>query len=224
MSLRYRLVPLVASAALLAGCGGANAPAAGSGANVVENDTTEEATPEAPEEDAAAETTDEPAVEETATEDATEDASEMGTRENPLPLGTVITMGDWEVTVTDVMLNANDAVAAENEFNEPPVDGRQFVMFGVDATYKGTESGNPWLDFSWGIVGSGGNTFSGGGTDDYCGVIPDDLMEEGEAFPDASVTGNICYSVPSDQVEGSTIRVEDTFSFTNESRAFFATS
>ena len=224
MSLRYRLVPLVASAALLAGCGGANAPAAGSGANVVENDTTEEATPEAPEEDAAAETTDGPAVEETATEDATEDATEMGTRENPLPLGTVITMGDWEVTVTDVMLNANDAVAAENEFNEPPVDGRQFVMFGVDATYKGTESGNPWLDFSWGIVGSGGNTFSGGGTDDYCGVIPDDLMEEGEAFPDASVTGNICYSVPSDQVEGSTIRVEDTFSFTNESRAFFATS
>ena len=224
MSLRYRLVPLVASAALLAGCGGANAPAAGSGANVVENDTTEEATPEAPEEDAAAETTDGPAVEETATEDATEDATEMGTRENPLPLGTVITMGDWEVTVTDVMLNANDAVAAENEFNEPPVDGRQFVMFGVDATYKGTESGNPWLDFSWGIVGSGGNTFSGGGTDDYCGVIPDDLMEEGEAFPDASVTGNICYSVPSDQVEGSTIRVEDTFSFTNESRACFATS
>lgn len=37
---------------------------------------------------------------------------------------------------------------------------------------------------------------------DYCGVMPDSLDDTGETFPGGSVSGNVCVSVESDQVEG----------------------
>jgi hypothetical protein len=202
--------------ALVSGCGTSN-PATGSGATVVDEPTT--TTSPADDED----TEEEPA--ETPEESPASPAdSELGTRDNPLPIGTTIEMGDWTLTVTDVSTDATDEIMSENEFNEPPAEGRQFLMFGVEATYNGDDSGTAWLDFSWAIVGSGGNTFGDTGDfEDYCGVIPDDLNEAGEAFPGANVAGNVCFSVPSDQVEGSTIRIEELMSF-EDTRAFYATS
>ena len=146
--------------------------------------------------------------------------AQLGTRDDPLAVGTRIEMGDWTLAVTEVMPDATDVVMAENEFNDPPADGRQFVMFTVDATYEGEDSGTAWLDFSWAIVGSEGNTFATG-ADDYCGVIPDPLDDTGETFPDGSVSGNVCISAESAQVDGATIRIEDTFSF-EDTRAFYA--
>ena len=122
--------------------------------------------------------------------------------------------------MTDVLLEATDAVMEENQFNAPPVDGCQFVMFSVDAAYEGDDSGTAWLDFRWAIVGAAGNTF-GTGMDDYCGVIPDPLDDTGETFPGGSVSGNVCVSADSDQIEGGTIRIEEMLSF-DDTRAFYA--
>ena len=214
-------------AVLSAACGGG--PADGSGASIVDDGTTatEEAEVEAPSEesDGAAEdaaTVDESDVDDEATteDDPNGDDAALGTRDNPLDAGTRIEMGDWTLAVTEVMLDATDEVMAANQFNDPPVDGRQFVMFSVDATYEGDESGTAWLDFSWAIVGAAGNTF-GTGMDDYCGVIPDPLDDTGETFPGGSVSGNVCVSVESDQVEGGTIRIEESLSF-DDTRAFYA--
>lgn len=230
MSLRRPAIALIAGAALLtAGCGDSPS-ASGSGANIVEDSTTSEDTPEAADTGETEDTADAEDTTEadTETEDTTETeadtpSGDLGTRDNPLPIGTTITMGDWELSVTDVNLDAAEEIQAENEFNDPPADGRQFVMWEIEATYTGDDSGEPWLDFSWGVVGSAGNTFDGGGMEDYCGVIPNDIMEAGETFPGGTVTGNVCYSVPSDQVDGSTIRIEESFSF-DDTRAFYATS
>ena len=214
---------------LAAACGGG--PASGSGANVVEDDLTEldktdpaddadgdaatEESDDAPGERATAE---EPASDANAEDEAA--AAALGTRENPLPVGGRIEMGDWTLAVTEVTLDATEQVMSENPFNDPPVEGRQFVLFTVDATYEGEESGTAWLDFSWAIVGSAGNTF-GTAMDDYCGVIPNPLDDTGETFPGGNVAGNVCVSVDSDQVDGATIRIEETFSF-DDTRAFYA--
>ncbi len=152
--------------------------------------------------------------------DETGDDAALGTRDNPLEVGTRIEMGEWDLAVSEVQFDATDAVLEENQFNDPPVDGRQFVLIAVDATYEGDESGTAWLDFSWAVVGSQGNAF-GTGTDDYCGVIPDSLDDTGETFPGGSVSGNVCVSVESDQVEGATIRIEESLSF-DDTRAFYA--
>lgn len=200
-------------ALLIAACG--ESPADGSGATIVEEDAETEPVEE------YGETEQEEAVEEEEpeTEEETDTDVAFGTRDNPLDLGTAIQMGDWTFSITDVNLDATDEVLAENQFNDPPADGRQFVMFNVDATYEGEESGTAWMDFSMAIVGGKGNTFSSG-SDDRCGVIPDGLRDHGETFPGGSVSGNVCFSVPADQLDGATIRVEESFSF-DDSRAFY---
>jgi hypothetical protein len=221
---------LLAGAIVLAACG--DPSASGSGATIVEPDAEASSMEDDAGDDAATAVTEEPADDEPAgtdEPDATDDDDEdtgaaagaLGTRDAPLELGTVIEMGEWTVAVTEVTLDATDTVMAENEFNDPPVEGRQFVLFRVEATYAGDDSGDPWLDFSWAIVGSGGNTFGGASFDDYCGVIPDALDERGETFPGGSVEGNVCVSAASDQLEGGTILVEETFSF-EDTRAFYA--
>lgn len=222
------ILTAVSAALLAAGC--ASGPADGSGASVVEDtdgdateveDTDDAGSEDADTEEAVRETEggDEPAVEE---EESAADADEvaLGTRDNPLEVGTRIEMGDWTLTVTEVTLDATEQVMSENEFNDPPVEGRQFVLFTVDATYEGEESGTAWLDFSWAIVGSAGNTF-GTAMDDYCGVIPNPLDDTGETFPGGNVAGNVCVSVDSEQVDGATIRIEESLSF-DDTRAFYA--
>jgi hypothetical protein len=230
MRTRNTILTALATALLTAACGGV--PASGSGATVVNDDTTAEADGEVDQDvDEATDGVDDGAEEQPASdheddEDAgtaggpSGDEAALGTRDNPLAIGTRIEMGDWSLAVTDVELDATEAVMAENEFNGPPADGRQFVMFSVDATYEGDDSGTAWLDFSWAIAGAGGNTF-GGGMDDYCGVIPDPLNDTGETFPGGEVSGNVCISVDADQIEGATIRVEEALSF-DDTRAFYA--
>lgn len=200
---------------LLTACEGA--PASGPGADVVDEAASDNASSDDASEADETSDNDEASGDDEAETDG--DAA-VGTRENPLELGTTIEMGDWTVTVTDVTLDATDTVLAENQFNESPVDGRQFVMFNVDATYEGDDSGTAWVDLSWAVVGADGNTF-GTSTDDYCGVIPDSLQDTGETFPGGEVSGNVCVSVESDQIDGATIRVDDSFSM-EDSRAFFA--
>ena len=151
----------------------------------------------------------------------TEEESAAGTRENPLAPGVTFAVGDWTVQLGATDTDADDIVAAENQFNEPPVDGRRFVMVEATITYTGTESGTPWIDLTFEFYGSGGNTF-GTAVDDFCGVIPDALDEHGEMFPDATATGNVCVSVPADQIEGGAWIVEDLFSLDDSDRTFVA--
>jgi hypothetical protein len=179
----------------------------------------EEEVDEQPEAEEAEEVLDEATeVEEAEPEESQEEA--LGTRDNPLPVGTRIEMGDWTVAVTEFDLDATERVQEENSLNDPPDEGRTFVMYSVEATYEGDDSGNPWLDFRWAIVGGAGNTF-GTSMDDSCGVIPDPLRDQGETYPGGSVSGNGCISVPVDQLDGATLRVEEMLSFA-DTAAFYA--
>ncbi|MFO7191115.1 MULTISPECIES: hypothetical protein [Thermocrispum] len=195
---------LSAALTLLTGC--EDRPAAGSGAEIVDGKAS-----------GGSGNHEAPAVDPGQAEDG---EAAPGTRDNPLEPGTKIKVGDWTVAVTDVTLDATDRVLKENEFNEPPAKGRQLVMFTVQATYEGNDSGTAIVDFRWAIVGGKGNTF-GTGAEDYCGVIPKPLDETGETFPGGTVTGNVCISVPTEQLDGATILVEPTFSL-REGRTFYA--
>ena len=157
-----------------------------------------------------------------ADDDAGDDelSDELGSHSDPLPLGEelVITDNDqptWEFTVTEVDPDSEDAVLDANQFNDPPQEGHQFVTFTVDATYGGDETGNPWLDFDWLIVGSDGNSFR-----DSCGSIDNALRDQGETYPDGSVSGDVCIEAETDQLEGGAIRVEPGFAF-DDAAAYF---
>ena len=145
---------------------------------------------------------------------ATPDANAVrGTRANPFGLGEEIALGDWKLKVDSVDSDAWPEIQAVNGFNDPPADGRQFVMFHATAANVGAEAGNPSLSPAWTVVGSRGNTF-GASLSDYCGVIPDALSDQGDGGHVAageSAAGNICVSVPIDQLDGATIQVKPAF-------------
>jgi len=149
--------------------------------------------------------------------------SAAGTRKNPVPVGTAAQVGDWTVTLAPTNVDATDIVKAENQFNDPPADGRQFVMVELSLTYDGDEDAQiPWVSLSTKFVGSDGNTY-GTGTDDYCGVIPGNLTDVGEMYAGATATGNVCVSVPTAAVDGGRWTVEESFSFSSKP-VFFALS
>jgi hypothetical protein len=138
-------------------------------------------------------------------EDSSDDAaSDLGTRENPVPIGTTIELGNfgetsWEVTPGAPTLDANALIAAENQFNSAPAVGSQYVMLPLDVTYVGSESGTPWIDLSVSFVGSDGITY-----DQSFVVQPSPLTDVGEMFKGANAQGNVVVEIPADVIEGGT--------------------
>ena len=140
----------------------------------------------------------------------------FGTRQNPVPSGTEVKVGDnWHITILEVTPDAWPIIKKTNQFNDPPENGHQFVMASVRVSYVGEESGTPWVDLSLKYLGSDGNTYSSD-----CGVLPKPFYDIGEQFPGASAEGQVGWSVPSEAIDGGAIIIEESFSFDN-TRVFF---
>jgi hypothetical protein len=139
--------------------------------------------------------------------------SELGSRNNPIGLGVPVTIGDWEVQVISVNKDALQTVLATDEYAMRPSAGERFLLIKVKATYIGEESGEPSSDLRFKIVGSRGNTFS-----KSCGYFSDTFSENGEAFPGAVVSGNLCFTVDANQITGASVSIEGGYS--SETRKF----
>lgn len=143
-------------------------------------------------------------------------SAELGTRENPIPLGEEAQVGSWKVRVVGSTLDATQEVLGYNQFNEEPEPGKQYVLIEVEATRTGEDAAAFWVDMHYVFVGSGGNTFDAAPVS-----VPDSLSDTGEAYPGASIAGNLVFQVASDQVAGGALRLEEAFSF-EETETFFA--
>jgi hypothetical protein len=202
--MRRTLLPVIAASALLvAGCDAG--PADGSGDTIVAAPPASATPAPAPQQQPAPDP--DPAAEPSG------DAA-LGTRENPAPFGATARIGDWQVTLLTVDLDAEERVLAENMFNDRAPQGSRHVLIEVEAAYVGSDSGDPFWDLSWKVLGNRGNTF-----EDSCGVIPTPLRDGGETFPGGVVTGNICVVAPEEQLAGGAVIAEGLF---RESRTFFA--
>jgi hypothetical protein len=140
-------------------------------------------------------------------------------RDQPVPMGTAARAGDWSISVLAVTPDAWAAIQAENQFNDPPEPGHQFVMVTISLTYEGTESADPGFDPSFKAVGESNvayDTFSPG-----CGVVPRDLSSAGEVFTGGTIEANVCFSVDSEDVDSLVMYVESLFSI-DDSRTWFS--
>ena len=181
-------------------------PATSDGAPSTSSSTTSTTTPSTTSTAESPTTTEAPAT--TTTEGA------LGSFDQPAPVNSTAEFSEWDVTYLGSRIGT-DEVLEENQFNDPPEDGYEFVFIEIQATYTGPESGDFWIDFITSIVGGQGNTF-----DESCGVIPNDITDTGETFPGGTVTGYECVAAPVDQFEGAKVSVEE-FTFVNEQRVFF---
>lgn len=122
------------------------------------------------------------------------EAAEMGTRENPVPLGTPISSDEWTVTVNSVTLNAQDQILAANNFNEAPDPGTEYILINYTVQYTGSdpEGGMPAFA-SLEYVTADGNTVN---DLDKMVIGPDEIDLMSPLYDGASVTGNHAMQVP----------------------------
>jgi hypothetical protein len=153
----------------------------------------------------------------TAPTTTTQAAPKLGTRENPIPAGDTAQVGDWEIAVLAAIPDATQTVMNENPYNEPPVEGNQFLMVEVSTTYRGTGSSPVALGLTFSTVGESSVAYSFG---DYCGVIPNELDQYAEVFTDGSLSGNLCWSIKASDAGSLVLIVDNAFSFDQE-RLFF---
>ncbi|WP_374947368.1 DUF4190 domain-containing protein [Agreia sp.] len=127
---------------------------------------------------------------------------DVGSRENPAPLGSSIELAQlgeptWQVTVNTPTLNADAAVAAENSFSDTAPAGTSYALLPVTTTYIGSETGFPaYVQVAFEAAdGTMYNQY------DVLAIAPDALDAISELTPGASATGNIAIAIPTSGVE-----------------------
>lgn len=127
---------------------------------------------------------------------ADEGSSEEGTRGNPYPIGSTIENDEWRVVVNSATPDATDAVLSENEFNEPPVDGAQYMLVNYSTTYLGDNpDGDMPVMVSVEYVTADGTTVN---SFDNVVVAPDPIDTTSTLYTDGTATGNAAFEVPTD--------------------------
>lgn len=153
--------------------------------------------------------------------DGPEDTGPGTSRSNPATLGTSVqTPNDLEVSIAIVDLDAWPLVQAENQFNEPPLEGSRMVLVTVSVTYSGT--GDETVSVSsneFSLTGSRSVVYRSFDDGVYCGSIPEQL--DGELFSGGTIEGNVCFQYPEDETDLILI-VEPTFSFDSSERRYLS--
>jgi len=133
------------------------------------------------------------------------DAAQGKTRENPYPLRTEISSKEWKVVINSVTFKADDQVAAANQFNEPPAEGKEYVLINYTATYIGNDPNGDTPAFVLvDFVTADGVTVDGA---DSTAVAPDAIDTLTTLYNGASVSGNVVRAVPSSNAQDGVLAV-----------------
>ena len=136
---------------------------------------------------------------------AAADSAQGKTRENPYPLRTEISSKDWKVVINSVTFDANAAVAAANQFNDPPADGKEYVLINYTATYIGNDpAGDTPAFVTIDFVTADGVTIDGA---DSIAVAPDAIDPLTTLYNGARVSGNVVRAVPSANAQNGVLAV-----------------
>ena len=112
-----------------------------------------------------------------------------GDRDNAVPLGLVADIGaGWRLQVLEVLPDGAAAVAAENEFNEPPPAGSTFTLVKVALGYYGLN--DPISAFQPTISAVGASNLE---LESFCGTLPNELDLFVDVFSGGVVVGNLCF-------------------------------
>lgn len=130
------------------------------------------------------------------------------TTPDPLPpldlpitrFGDAVDVGGWRVSVMDYEPDATETVMAENQFNDPPPDGQNFVIVRIRAERVSGTPGSLFSDTSVGLVGP--SRVGRGPFSSSCGVIPDPLSDIAEVTQGTMIEGNVCWTMKVGDADG----------------------
>lgn len=152
--------------------------------------------------------------------------AEVGTRENPVPIGTPAKHSEqsvWTYTLGATDTDAWPEISAENQFNQVPPEGSTYIMAPVHISMDDTEAAaagfDPWASFALQYVTAAGNSFD----DRTCTAVlpaPGALQNVGGMYGGAQADFLACAVVPVADIPGGTWRVVSLLD--NTSFVFFA--
>lgn len=143
----------------------------------------------------------------------TVDAVTESSERDPVPFGTTAVVGDYLVTVIEVVPEADDLILDAYSFNDPPTRGNQFYMVTVEVTYTGSEIGIPWIDLDFFGIGEENPRYDQ--FENTCGVIPEGASSTGDLFRNGTLQFNVCWQIDSDDADDLLLVVEE-FSVTTD--------
>jgi len=105
----------------------------------------------------------------------------------------------WDGLEFDFQVN-HDAwplIKLENQFNDPPQEGKRMIMVTLAATNVAGVDSVSLSTSNFRIVGEYQTPYSPYSDDSRCGVVPENLADK--VKPGETVKGNICIQVPSSE-------------------------
>jgi len=144
-----------------------------------------------------------------------------GTQKNPAAIGDTVTLkdtdnGDIDLTVTSFVVNANDQIAAANQFNSAPTPGTQYSLVGISATYHaGKKKSTAQFGFSVGLSVFGQSAKEI--TNTSCSaVVPTEIDSYADLLDGGTTAGNECFSLTSADAAGQVLlRTKESLCFSN---------
>ena len=162
--------------------------------------------------------TDEPTVEPT-DEASAPVTGDGGSRTSPLAPGETAPLGEWTTSFAATNTDAWTEISASGEVSDyyAPTDGNSFLMAPVTVTFLG-EGSEPLYMLEYVFVSADGVTYK-----DKCGYapLPNELDTGQELYTDASVTGNVCITVPTDKIDGGVWRMSGWDRVNKDTEAYF---
>ena len=134
--------------------------------------------------------------------ESTEPEPEETTAPSMPTLGDLVTIADWDVKVTKVVLDAGAQMKAANMFNDKPKG--QYVLVTYEATYTGAERTADASDLDWTFTTSDNRV-----NDQSYSVTPaDDEEWATSARTGGTVDGQVCFDLPKNLIEGGILTAE----------------
>ena len=132
------------------------------------------------------------------------DPATIGSFDDPIPVGQAYILGIFEITVLDADLDAEAALDAHDPGNPAPDPDEQRVLVRLQVRLTDdTTASLAGIPF---VVGDGTATWSA--FEAGCGSVPEDLLLSRPFAGGEQVTGNLCFTVPADAVDGLALATE----------------
>lgn len=117
--------------------------------------------------------------------------------QTPVPLGTAIEVGMWNIGVSRADLDAAEVITEFVDFNPTPAEGNRFVLIELSGVYLGSGIVDPVFD--WELVEVDGDSIE---ATEACGVVPDSIYDLPGVDEGGNFRANICFEAAESDITG----------------------
>jgi hypothetical protein len=118
-------------------------------------------------------------------------ALDIGTMENPVPLGQSFQVEDWQVKVINVIPDATQMILDENMLNSKPETGNQYFMVTIEAKNVGNKE-RAASSLNLNAVGQSLIAYY-----PPFGLVVPNRIPSNDVFPGGTVKGNVAWEIAS---------------------------